>query len=459
MALRLSIRTKVTVAYTIVFGLMISAFAFLVYRTMREAQRAELDANLRTFAERLGAEVEEQYSEGAFPVISEFNAIGGDGLSRPHYLLRDLSGRPVIDDTLLEHVAGQSPIDTLPEYRDIALAATDWRVLSNPVEVNDRVMFVVIVSSSLEDVEAQLGMLRLLFLAVIPAGLVLAALAASLIARAAFAPVTSMIATANEISAENLQARLDLPVARDEIRMLGETLNSMMNRIQRAFEAQKQFVADASHEIRTPLTVLRSNLEYLQRKFRRAEPKAALRDAVAEVDRLSHMAENLLVLSRLESPSAGRDRTAVRLDEVMVECVHAMDPLFKSKGVRLDLHIGEAVEIPADREAIKCALVNLLENGLKFTRRRGRVSAHLEREASGELPILVTVQDTGCGIAPADLPHIFTRFFRSSATRGETAGSGLGLAIVDEIVRMHRGMVAVESTPGQGTTISLHFPG
>ncbi|HUI65221.1 MAG TPA: HAMP domain-containing sensor histidine kinase [Bacteroidota bacterium] len=459
MTIRLSIRTKVTVAYTLVFGLMLCGFAFLVYRTIREAQRAELDAYLRTFAERLGAEVEEQYSEGAFPVISEFNAIGGEGLSRPHYLLRDLAGRTVIEDTLLEPMVGGAPIDTLPVYREIQRGEADWRVLSNPVEVNDRITFAVTVSSSLDGVEAQLAMLRLLFLAVIPAGLVLAALAASLIARAAFAPVTSMIATANDISAENLQARLELPVARDEIRLLGETLNSMMTRIQRAFEAQRQFIADASHEIRTPLTVIRSNLEFLHRKLRRAEPQAALRDTVAELDRLSRMAENLLVLSRLENPDAVRERTAVRLDELIVECVHAMDPLFKSKGVRLDVHIGEAVEMPADREAIKCAMVNLLDNGLKFTRRRGRVSARLERDTSGELPVHVSVQDTGCGIAPADLPHIFTRFFRSSATRGETAGSGLGLAIVDEIVRMHRGMVAVESTPGHGTIISLHFPG
>jgi two-component system phosphate regulon sensor histidine kinase PhoR len=116
------------------------------------------------------------------------------------------------------------------------------------------------------------------------------------------------------------------------------------------------------------------------------------------------------------------------------------------------------METRGDREGMKRIVLNILENSLKFTKRGGHVSVSLGNDPASELPVLVTVRDTGCGIAPRDLPHIFGRFFRAGETRGEGEGSGLGLAIVDHIVKLHRGMIAVESEPGRGTTIALRFP-
>ena len=454
------VRTRVTLAYTLVFGVILSAFAWLVERNTRDAATAKLDASLETFAGKIEAEVEEQTGEGIFPAPQEFRALPPGALDNPRYLLTALDGRPVLDDSVLAPLA--------PPPRDVRGAGTmrettqlngqPYRLYSGPVEVSDTVAFYVTVAAPMTAIESMLGAMRVLFFFAVPAVLILAAVAAWFITRAAFAPVTSMIATAERISALNLGDRLALPGARDEIRRLGETLNSMMDRIEKAFDAQRQFIADASHEVRTPLTIIRSELE-LMAKDRRTKGKAAdIRAIAAEVDRLARMAENLLLLSRLDAAPGSLQHESVRIDEVIVECVRDMSPLYREGGVALGVHIGEAVEIAGDREAMQRVLLNLLDNSLKFTQRGGRVRVQLGKDAEGDLPVHVTVSDTGCGIAPADIPHIFRRFFRGESSRGTKGGSGLGLAIVDHLVRLQGGIIAVESERGRGTVMSIRLP-
>jgi signal transduction histidine kinase len=332
-----------------------------------------------------------------------------------------------------------------------------FRLYTGTVEVNDSAAFTLTVAALMAPVQDDLERLRLLFWLTVPAMLVIASIAAYLITRAAFLPVSSMIATARGISQDNLSSRLTLPDTRDEVRLLGETLNSMMDRIERAFDAQRQFIADASHELRTPLTIIRSDLELLQKKGRGSTKGREIAGIVAEVDRLSKMAGDLLLLSRLDAAPDSLRFEPVRIDEVIVECVQNIHPLFRAAGISLRVHIAEAVEMTGDRDGIKRILLCLLENSLKFTKRRGNVSVSLEKEPESELQVRVTVRDTGCGIAPGDLSRIFGRFFRAGDARPEGGGSGLGLAIVHRLVSLHKGSIAVESEPGRGTTVVLRF--
>jgi len=457
---RPGIRTRVTLAYTLVFGVIFSSFAWLVYRNTRDASIAKLDASLETYAGRIEAEVEEQTGERIFPAPQEFRDLSTGDLDGPRYILRAPDGSPVLDDSVLAPLApeARAAARSGPSLMTVPIDGRESRLYSGPVEVSDTVAYLVTVAAPMTAVESTLGTMRVLFLFAVPAVLLLAALAAWLITRAAFAPLTSMIATAGRISARNLGDRLALPLARDEIRLLGETLNSMMDRIEKAFDAQRQFVADASHELRTPLTIIRSEIEFMSAKGRGRAKAADLRAIAAEVDRLAKMAENLLLLSRLEASPGALKREPIRLDEVIVECVRAMSPLYRDGGVALGVHIGEAVEISGDREGMQRVLLNLLENSLKFTPRGGRVRIALGKDPGGDLPVHVTVEDTGCGIAPADLPHVFRRFFRGESSRGREGGSGLGLAIVDHLVKLQGGMIALESEKGRGTVVSLRFP-
>ncbi len=456
------IRSKLAIAYTLVFGVIFAGFALLVYTNSRESALTKLDASLRTYAGRIEAEVEEQSAEHIFPAPEEFRSLSPGDLSGQRFLLRALDGRAVIDDSVLSAVpfaAGGALSATAGGVETFQLGGDEFRVYRGPVEVADTTAFAVATAAPLSAVESGLERLRLLFFFSVPGVLALAAAAAWFLTRAAFSPVSSMIAAARRISADNLGARLDLPRTDDEIRLLGETLNGMMGRIESAFSAQKQFIADASHEIRTPLTIIRSDLELLAKGTRSAPKRREISRVIAEVDRLANMAENLLFLSRLEAAPASLEGRSLRIDEVIVECVRDMTPLFRSKGVALVLHIAEAMEIGGDREGITRAVLNVLENSLKFTKRGGRVNVALGREEGADMPVIVTVQDTGCGIAPRDLPHIFGRFYRAGESRGAGGGSGLGLALVDQIVKHHGGMIAVESEPGKGTTIAMRFPG
>jgi signal transduction histidine kinase len=457
----LTVRTKVALAYTLVFGVIFAGFSFLVYRNSREASLARLDASIVTYAGKLEAEVEEQSAERLFPAPAEFRSLSPGDLAGQHFVLRSLDGRVVIDDSLLAAARSSAgPVTTGPEGRleTLFLRGESYRVYTGPVEVDDTTAFLLTVAAPMTAVESGLERLRILFLFSVPAVLILAAIAAYLITRAAFSPVSSMISTARRISADNLGARLMLPRTSDEVRLLGETLNGMMDRIENAFRAQRQFIADAAHEIRTPLTILRSDLELLRKRAKSGPRTREIGAILAEVDRLARMAENLLLLSRLDAAPASLENEPVRIDEVIVQCVRDMNPLFRNKGVVLRLHIGEAMEIRGDMEGMKRIVLNLLENSLKFTKRGGRVSVSLGNEPGAEMPVVVTVQDTGCGIAPRDLPRIFGRFFRAGETRGDGGGSGLGLAIVEHLVKLHKGIISVESDSGKGTTFALRFP-
>ena len=456
----LTVRTKVAIAYTLVFGVVFAGFAYLVYRNFREASVAKLDASILTYAGKIASEVEEQRNERLFPAPGEFRSLSPGDLTGQRFLVRSLDGRVALDDSVLGRVPSLAALPASGAegtfgIRD--LGGERFRVYTGPVEVNDSAEFTLTVAAPMAPVETDLERLRFLFWLAVPAVLLVASIAAYVITRAAFLPVSSMIATARRISSDNLGSRLRLPDTRDEVRLLGETLNGMMDRIENAFKAQRQFIADASHEIRTPLTIIRSDLEFLQKKARSTSKIREIGAIVAEVDRLSKMAENLLLLSRLDAAPDSLRMEPVRLDEVIVESVQKFHPLFRAAGVSLNVHIGEAVEMGGDRDGLKRILLCLLENSLKFTKRGGHVTVSLGKEAEREMPVVVTVKDTGCGIAPGDLPRIFGRFFRAGGTRGEGGGSGLGLAIVDNLVKLHKGTVALESEPGRGTTVVLRF--
>ena len=456
----LTVRTKVAIAYTLVFGVVFAGFAYLVYRNFREASVAKLDASILTYAGKIASEVEEQRNERLFPAPGEFRSLSPGDLTGQRFLVRSLDGRVALDDSVLGRVPSLAALPASGAegtfgIRD--LGGERFRVYTGPVEVNDSAEFTLTVAAPMAPVETDLERLRFLFWLAVPAVLLVASIAAYVITRAAFLPVSSMIATARRISSDNLGSRLRLPDTRDEVRLLGETLNGMMDRIENAFKAQRQFIADASHEIRTPLTIIRSDLEFLQKKARSTSKIREIGAIVAEVDRLSKMAENLLLLSRLDAAPDSLRMEPVRLDEVIVESVQKFHPLFRAAGVSLNVHIGEAVEMGGDRDGLKRILLCLLENSLKFTKRGGHVTVSLGKEAEREMPVVVTVKDTGCGIAPGDLPRIFGRFFRAGGTRGEGGGSGLGLAIVDNLVKLHKGTVALESEPGRGTPVVLRF--
>ena len=454
----LTIKTKIILAYTLVFGVMLVLFAFSIYRDTKEAETAKIDAYLETHAAKIITEIEEESDSSAPVEIAKILGIPVEGLTGLHLQLFDQSGKTVVADSVLqqyptthwkEAVAGR-------RYREVfSIGEQEYRCLWVPIELNDKYPAAVQLVGSMAEMDATLRRLLFFFLTGIPLALLITAAAAYLITRMAFRPIMGMIETAGRITAMNLHHRVALPAARDEVRLLGETLNRMIERIDASFRSQKQFVADASHEIRTPLTVICSELEYAERHATEPSVKESIQTSLSEIDRLAKLTDGLLLLAKLDASQLKLNLQPVRLDELLVECVQLVKSIADKKNIQMRIDLQEAIELPADREKIKSVMLNLLDNAVKYSSPHTTVSVSLARNSS---MAILSIADQGQGIPAAAIPDVFKRFYRVDPSRTQNEGSGLGLAIAERLVELHGGRISVQSEVGKGSTFTVEFP-
>ena len=255
----------------------------------------------------------------------------------------------------------------------------------------------------------------------------------------------------------------------------------MLATLEALYQQQQRFVADASHELRAPITSIRCNLDLLAKApdLPPEEAQAALADAQAEANRMGRLVGDLLTLARSDAShqseqsqaiavangykKSNEEKRQVDLDSLLLEVFRQYQPAqengiddARQQGPRLLLQHITPASVLGDADQLKQVLVALLDNALKYTPYEGTISLSLTTD---ERFAIVKVSDTGIGISPDDLPHIFERFYRADRTRSrERGGSGLGLAIVQSIVQEHQGTIEVESTPGRGSTFTLRLP-
>ena len=321
----------------------------------------------------------------------------------------------------------------------------------------------VTVARSLAGVERSLGLLRNILIAGGLAVLLVAALAGLGLAAALLRPLARMRATAQRIGDERDFSHR-MPVdgdPHDELGRLSLSFNQMLAELEQAnlglkttLDSQRRFVADASHELRTPLTAIRTNVEFLARVpgARTEDRVEALRDVLTELRRMESLVGDLLALARLEAASARPAKRTFRLDH-MVADVHRDALRMAANGVEVRLGPLPEVWVSGDRDDLRRAVWNLVDNALKYTR-AGKVDLRLRAEDGvAEL----SVRDTGIGIAESQLDHVFDRFWRAPSVRS-MAGSGLGLAITRWVAQAHEGTISVESVVGHGTTFLLTLP-
>ncbi len=274
-------------------------------------------------------------------------------------------------------------------------------------------------------------------------------------------PIKNLAHTSAQMGAGILSVRANLKTG-GEIGELGDQFNQMADSLQFTIQqleserdALRRFIADASHELRTPITALK-NFNTLLQGSAASDPNAQtefLGKSQTQIERLEWITANLLDLSRLDAGLIEMDLTEQDLREVVETAASPFRSLADEKGISLVTHFPESpIILPIDRPRLELAVANLLDNALKFTPIDGEVSVTLKRNAD---EVLLLVRDTGAGIPPQDLPHIFERFYRG---RGHSVeGSGLGLSIVKSVVEAQGGTVTVESEPGAGTAFSLHW--
>jgi len=305
---------------------------------------------------------------------------------------------------------------------------------------------ILVVASSLAGVQESVDRLRLLLLIAVPAALALAGGGGWLLTGKALWPVASMTRQAGAIGTDDLHERVSVPPAHDELALLAETLNTMLDRIERGVTEQRRFLADASHELRTPLAILRAELEVGLRDAHRSNGSAeVLESSIEEVDRMSGIVEGLLTLARADEGRLELLREPVDLGEVAAAVVAKLRPIAEAKRIALTLE-GEGPEVVADRARIVQVVTNLLDNAITYTGPGGTIQIRVW-QTSDEAGL--SVRDSGLGIARTALPRVFDRFFRADMGRSRTGGgSGLGLAICKELAEAHGGRIEAESEAG-----------
>jgi len=257
----------------------------------------------------------------------------------------------------------------------------------------------------------------------------------------------------------SLHRRLSDDEASPEIAALIDTLNSMIARLETSFAALRRFTADASHELKTPLAVLRADVERaMSATTRRDDKLVALEEALHETTRMADLVESLLTLARADEGRFDLYRERVDLSALTLEVYETAVILGEGAGVAVNLPFTADVTVSGDRTRLRQLFLNLVTNAIKYTPRGGRVDIGLGRHPDN---VTFAVRDTGAGIAAADLPHVFERFWRADRARSRTAergGFGLGLAISHWIAQAHGGTLTVQSRLGKGSLFTLTLP-
>jgi signal transduction histidine kinase len=267
-----------------------------------------------------------------------------------------------------------------------------------------------------------------------------------------------LIWAAREIKAGDLRQRVPVPRAYDEVRALALTLNEMIERLEQSFQRQRRFVADASHELRTPVAVIRSKTDLALLQIVSPEHYLNVFHAIhTEAERLGHLISNLLALARADEGQVHLEREPVRFDQLVEAVAAATEVLATERQVSVQVQASEPLTVWGDEARLMQVVMNLLENALLYTDAEGKVFLSV---SAWQGQAMLVVRDTGIGIAPEHLPHLFERFYRVDAARTHTEGSnsGLGLSIVDWVVKAHGGSVSVESQVGLGSTFTVMLP-
>ncbi|WP_027893951.1 sensor histidine kinase [Calidithermus chliarophilus] len=333
---------------------------------------------------------------------------------------------------------------------------TRWRTLVQRLERDGEVLGYLEALTPLGGLDRSVRSLGLLLVGLIVLS-VLGVLGLSLaLAAIGLRPIDQLNRAAQQIArSRDLSRRVEGRPGGDELSRLAETFNQMLSSLQEADNAQKRFVADASHELRAPLATIQGNLELLRRypQMPAAEREKTLRMAEREAVRLSRLVNDLLTLARGDAGLPLR-QAPVGLRAVAQEAL--TEARYLLRGQRLEAPELEEAWVLGDRDHLKQLVLILLDNAIQYTPEGGevRLSLHAEGEEAR-----LTVSDTGIGIPPEDLPHVFERFYRADPARSRNkGGSGLGLAIAHWIVERHGGAVTVESQVGRGTTVAVRLP-
>jgi two-component system OmpR family sensor kinase len=441
----LPIRVRLTLPFALAMSGVLVAMGVFVYFRVSNALLATIDQNLRAQATEsarrlhLGGDQLLDSDTAAGPTVGQLLSSHGNVLLSVPTDLAPFLSTPDRRKALAGHAVWRS--GTIRGLND------EWRIFAEPMTTpSGREVFVI--ARSLKDRKDTLRRLVREFLLSGPLALLFAVVAGYGLAAAALRPVEAMRRRATAITASTPGQRLPVPTSHDEISRLAVTLNEMLERLEAAFENERRFLADASHELRTPLALMRTELELALRRPRtHAELVAALRSASEETERMTKLAQDILLIARSDQEGIPLRREPVSALQTLKRTAKRFQPHATEVGRAVALAPFTDVKLDVDPTRIEQALDNLVQNALAYGRGTVRLFA---RESNGSVELHVT--DEGDGFPPGFATRAFNRFSRGNESRGP-GGTGLGLAIVEVIARAHGGNAALAHPDGGGTDV------
>jgi len=464
-----TIKFKMTLWYAAILGIILFCFSLFLYLTLADSLYKGVDSKIRTMAEIVVSSTRSPL--GAGTSMADLDQImterfGIRPLGRFIQIL-DESGRIGDRSTNLRDVQIPLSVQTMKAaskgvitFETVeVMGKYSLRVVTMPIIENEKMVGIVQVGSSLEGVEEALHQLLLILLIAVPAALLIASAGGLFLANKALRPVDAITRIARRIGSGDLSQRIRIKRVNDELGRLASTFNEMIAKLEKSFRQVKRFTADASHELKTPLTILRGEVEVgLKKKRGLKEYQQILASNLEEINRMSRIVEDLLTLSRADMGELTMEREEIELSALAREVWRDLRLLAKKKRIQLKFMDNGFTRVEGDPLFLRQLILNLTENGLKYTRAGGEVAVRVKGDRDqGVVRLLVT--DTGVGIPQKDLKRIFDRFYRVDGARSrETGGTGLGLSISQWIAHAHEGRIVVESKVGKGSTFTVTLP-
>jgi len=465
----MSLRLKLLLWYTGVFAvsaclLTITMYALVTYRLRSEVDK-DLEEELVEWRQMTSDSLDdlpalerqiriEIASEAYFPLTYRLrNASSGTDIL---YLVDDdLEG---LRAPLLEAAPIEGPL-ARPVWTRARLGKPPhpFRILTGPLDPERHPGLVIQMAKSMDRLERREASMRRYLTMTLCVAVGLAALGGWFLAGRSLSPIEDTVRELSHVKSRSLSERLAVGSAGDELDRLRAAINGMLDRIESAFTKLQGFTADAAHELRTPIAALQCRLEVALNKARsKADYQTALSDALEQASGLQALADNLLLLARMDAEPQlpAPERLSVR--DLCLDLAEPFAMLAEEKGLSLDVEADGDVTVVGDPMLLRRLVGNLLDNAVRYTPEGGRVTLTLAESEGG---CCLRVADTGQGIEPEALEHIFDRFYRTDASRSrEAGGAGLGLNIAKGVVDAHRGRIEVDSRPGEGTTVSVWLP-
>lgn len=461
----LSLRTKLTLFYTGILALLLTALGVIYYRVLDLQLDKDATAALLEITDGIHGYL--HFKDGVPELVYDQNdpeQVAFIESSTRFYQVFDAEGgKLLLQSSALEPLGLRYTPNEVQSFRDhprIVDIETDrgrLRLSNTLMTPTPRESYLLQVGLSLRSTDAALDRLLNLILWSVPLGIVAAGLAGRWMAGRALAPLATLASAARAIRVTNLGQRLPVRGANDELDEVAHAFNDTFARLDQSVGEMKQFSAALAHELRTPLAALRGETELALMRVRSpADTRRALESQLEEFDRLTRLISQLLTLARAEAGEIPLTLGPCDLSALIAAVVDTLEPVAQAAEIGLVADLGGSVIVAADAGWMERLLVNLIDNAIKFTEPGGRIVA---RAWSEQGQARIEVIDTGIGISPEALPHVFERFYRADPSRSSNVeGSGLGLTLAKWIADRHGAVLTVRSRPGEGATFGFRMP-